>query len=277
MTDRQIGRYELGKEIGRGGMATVHRAFDPYSKREVAIKLLPPEMLHSSEFRKRFKKELETISALEHPNIVPVYDSGEENSQPYFVMRYMTGGSLAERLKKRKLSLRETVEIIEKLALGLSYAHQKGVIHRDLKPENILFDETGNPYLSDFGVAKLMEDASSATGSRLVGTPEYASPEQAQGENDKVDHRTDVYGLGVLVYRMLTGRQPYTSRNTAGVLVKHITQPIPSILKARPDLPDSMDAIIRTAMAKRMENRYQSVLEFAHALAVAAFGPDRTV
>ena len=277
-----VGRYQLKEEIGRGGMATVYRALDPNSNREVAIKLLPRAMMHDPRFRSRFDKELRTVSSLEHVAIVPVYDSGvddlgEEDGQPYFVMRYMAGGSLAGLLRGGKLSLQRTAEIIEKIALGLDYAHKKGIVHRDLKPENILFDASDTPYLSDFGVAKLTEDTHSDTGSDIVGTPAYASPEQASGENDKVDHRSDIYGLGVLVYQMLTGNQPFTGDNAMKVLVKHISEPVPNILDANPDLPAALETIIKTAMAKRKENRYQSVLEFAYALSVAAFGPDRTV
>jgi len=258
-------------------MATVRRARDPNSDREVAIKLLPREMLHNPEFRDRFKRELKIISALEHPAIVPVYDSGEEDGQPYFVMRYMMGGSLSERLKRGKLSLMETASIVEKLASGLDYAHQKGIVHRDLKPDNVLFDSNGNPYLSDFGVAKLLETAYSDTGSGILGTPAYMSPEQAGGENDKIDYRSDIYGLGVLVYQMLTGKQPYHADTPMGVLVKHITEPMPNILDANRDLPPMLETIIKTATAKNREDRYQSVLEFTRALSVAAFGPERTM
>jgi len=276
MTAQKVGRYELLGEIGRGGMATVHRAFDPNSNREVAIKLLPHEMLHSPEFLSRFQRELRLISSLEHHAIVPIYDSGEDNGQPFFVMRLMHGGTLTARLQEEKLSLQRTAEIIEKIALGLEYAHKKGIIHRDIKPDNILFDGEGNPYISDFGVAKLLEAASSQTGSGVIGTPDYASPEQATGENDKVDHRSDVYGLGVLAYQMLTGEKPFTADTPMKMLVKHITESVPNILDSNSDLPPELETIIKTAMAKKREDRYQSVLDFARALSLAAFGPDRT-
>ena len=258
-------------------MATVYRALDPNSNRVVAIKLLPRAMMHDREFRVRFKQELRVISSLEHPAIVPVYDSGEEDGQPYFVMRYMTGGSLTGLVRGGKLSLQDTAHIMEKLALGLDYAHQKGIIHRDLKPDNVLFDANNNPYLSDFGVAKLAEAVYSETGSGIVGTPAYVSPEQAGGENDRVDRRSDVYGFGVLAYQMLTGEQPFTADTAMGVLVKHINEPVPDILDVNPELPETLNAIIKTAMAKKKEDRYQSVLEFARALSIAAFGPERTV
>jgi len=277
MSLENVGRYQIRGEIGRGGMAIVYRALDPNSNREVAIKLLPREMMFDQKFRERFRRELRTISLLEHPSIVPVYDSGEHDGQPYFVMRYMTGGSLRKWLEAGRLSLRETAEIIERLALGLDYSHQKGVIHRDIKPENVLFDENNNPYLSDFGVSKLAEAASSETGSAIIGTPAYASPEQAQGENKKVDQRSDVYGIGVLIYQMLTGDQPFKADTQMGVLVKHINDPVPNILDVVPNLPPVLDVIINKAMAKERDDRYQSVLELARALSVAAYGPERTI
>lgn len=277
MSAKTVGRYQLLGEIGRGSMATVYRALDPNSNREVAIKVLPREMMHNPDFQDRFKREIRMISSLEHPSIVPVYDSGEDDGQLYFVMRYMVGGSLDDILRGGRLSPRRTAEITERIALGLDYAHQKGIIHRDIKPGNVLFDMSGRPYLSDFGVAKLAEVAISDTGSGVIGTPAYLSPEQARGENDKVDNRSDVYGLGVLVYKMLTGEQPFTSDTPLGVLVKHINEPVPNIRDANPSLPPWFEIVIKTALAKKKEDRYHSVLEFARAVSVAAFGSDRTV
>jgi len=277
MSNGTVGRYQILGEIGRGSMATVYRALDPNSNREVAIKILPREMMHNPEFRARFRQEITMISSLEHPSIVPVYDSGEDDGQLYFVMRYMTGGSLADLLERGRLSPTRTAEIIERIALGLDYAHQKGIIHRDIKPDNVLFDTSGKPYLSDFGVAKLAEVAISDTGSGVMGTPAYLSPEQASGENNKVDNRSDVYGLGVLVYQMLTGERPFTSDTPLGVLVKHINEPVPNIRDVNPSLPPWFETVTKTAMAKNKEDRYRSVLEFSHAVSIAAFGRERTV
>lgn len=263
------------EEIGSSGMATVYRAIDPNSNREVAIKLLPRVWMQNLRFRARFEKELRIISSLEHPAIVPVYGSGEEDGQLYFVMRYMAGGSLSRLLKGGNLSLRKTAGIIERIAPGLDYAHKKGIVHRDLNPDNILFGSNDNPYLSDFGVAKITEAVYSDKESDIVvGTPAYVSPEQATGDNDKVDARSDIYGLGVLVYQMLTGKQPFSADTTIKVLVKHLTEPVPNILDANPNLPAALETIIKTAMAKKKENRFQSVLEFANALSFAAFGHD---
>ena len=266
----KIGRYEVKSELGRGGMATVYRAYDPNSGREVAIKVLPREMLHDPQFRSRFEREIKLIASLEHPSIVPIYDAGEVNEQPYFVMRFMNGGSLSDVIEKGPISIEDTARTIERVAQGLAYAHRKGVIHRDLKPDNILFDETGEPFISDFGVAKLTESTSNLTGSGVIGTPAYMSPEQAQGI--EIDLRSDVYGLGVIVYQMLTGHQPYSADTPMGVVVKHITDPVPEILKVLPNLKPEVDSVIKTAMAKDKEQRFANTIDLAKALNTVAFG-----
>ncbi|MDQ3005587.1 MAG: protein kinase, partial [Chloroflexota bacterium] len=275
MSPDKVGRYKIKSELGRGGMATVYRAYDPSFDREVAIKVLPREMVHNLVFRVRFKRELKMIASLEHPAIVPVYDVGEEpDGRQYFVMRYMGGESLSDWIKRGALTLQDTAILIERLASALDYAHQKGIVHRDIKPDNVLFDDTNHPYLTDFGIAKLTESAISATGGGTMGTPAYVSPEQAQGAN--VDSRADIYGMGVMIYEMLTGRKPYDAESPMSVAVRHITEPIPDILQANPELPIEVDTIIRTAMAKDREDRYPNAIELSRALNRAAFGDDRT-
>ncbi len=266
----KIGRYEIKSELGRGGMATVYRAYDPSFDREVAIKVLPREMLHDPQFRARFQRELKIIATLEHPSIVPVYDVGEEDEQPYFVMRFMSGGSLSGEIEKGNFSLQDTARIIGRIAQGLAYAHKKKIIHRDLKPDNILFDDAGDPFISDFGIAKLAESTGSLTGSGIIGTPAYMSPEQAQG--NEVDGRSDVYGLGVIVYQMLSGKQPYSADTPMGVVLKHITEPVPEILKVFPSLPVEADQFIKKAMAKDRDQRYATTVDLAKALNLVAFG-----
>ncbi|MBC7876287.1 MAG: serine/threonine protein kinase [Anaerolineales bacterium] len=272
----KIGRYEIKSELGRGGMATVYRAYDPSFDREVAIKVLPREMLHDSQFRVRFEREIKMVAGLEHPAIVPVYDVGNEDGQPYFVMRYMTGGSLSGWIEKGKFTIQDTARIIEKIAQGLEYSHRKGIIHRDLKPDNILFDSNGDPFISDFGVAKFTESSGGLTGSGTIGTPAYMSPEQAQGGSE-IDGRSDVYGLGVIVYQMLSGQQPYSADTPMGVVVKHITEPVPEILKVLPSLPPEMDTIIKTSMAKDKTKRYPTTIELAKALNLLAFGNEGNI
>ena len=275
MSPDKVGRYKIKSELGRGGMATVYRAHDPSFNREVAVKLLPREMLHNLLTRSRFKRELKLIASLEHPAIVPVYDVGEDDNQPFFVMRYMSGGSLTEMIQKGTFSLKDAALIIERLAAALDHAHSRKIIHRDIKPDNVLFDGSHNPYLSDFGVAKLTESAVSSTGEEVIGTPAYISPEQARGE--QVDHRADIYGLGAILYEMLTGERPYDGGTVIGIALQHINDPIPDILKLRPDLPPEVDTIIKTALAKDKEQRYGTALDLARALNHAAFGDERPI
>lgn len=272
MIPAKIGRYEIKAELGRGGMAAVYRAYDPSSDREVAIKVLPREFLHDPQFHDRFQHEIKTIALLEHPAIVPVYDVGEDDGLPFFVMRFMTGGSLADWIRKGKIPLQDTARIIERISQALSYAHKKGVIHRDVKPDNILFDDNGDAFISDFGIAKFAEAASTLTGSGIIGTPAYMSPEQAQGEH--VDSRSDIYGLGVIIYQMLSGMQPYSADTPMGVVVKHITGPVPEILNYLPSLPDGVDVVIKTAMSKNRDKRYPTAADLARALNMAAFGSE---
>jgi serine/threonine-protein kinase len=276
MSPDKVGRYKIKSELGQSGMATVYRAFDPVSNREVAIKMLPREMLDNLVTRARFKREIKLIASLEHPAIVPVYDvGGEDNHQPFFVMRYMAGGSLTEMIRKKRFSLRDAALVIERLAAALDHAHSKGVIHRDIKPDNVLFDTSNNPYLSDFGVAKFTESLVSTTNQEVIGTPAYLSPEQALGED--VDRRADIYGLGAMLYEMLTGERPFGKETVIGLALQHVNDPVPNVLNLRPDLPGEVDVIIKRAMAKNRENRYSTALELAHDLNKVAYEGEPTL
>ncbi|GAB4568116.1 MAG: hypothetical protein Fur0017_10460 [Anaerolineales bacterium] len=273
----KIGRYEIKGELGRGGFATVYRAYDPRFEREVAIKFLPPELIHSDpQFRLRFEREAKIIAKLEHPSIVPVYDVGEENGQPYFVMRYMGGGALSERIKAKTYSVQEAVKIIEQIAPGLDEAHSKGIIHRDLKPANILFTDKNVPLISDFGIAKFSqgETANDMTGSAIIGTPAYMAPEQASG--DVMDGRADIYALGVILYEMVTGKQPYTADTPLGLAIKHVTEPVPRILDTNPNLPGWMEKVISTAMAKKPEDRFYTAVELVETIKAFLRGENPT-
>lgn len=261
----KIGRYEIRGELGRGGMATVYRAYDPVFEREVAVKVLPAHLMEDPQFRKRFEREARIVAQLEHPAIVPVYDVGEDNGQLFFVMRYMSGGSLSDRLKKGPLSLEETLYLLEHLAPALDAAHAKGIVHRDLKPANILFDASGLPYLSDFGIAKVLTgQQTTLTGDFIVGTPAYISPEQAQGK--PVDGRSDIYSLGAILYHMLSGQPPYQADTPMSLALKHITEPPPDILQVNPSLSPALAALIRKAMAKDPAERFASAGEMVKAL-----------
>lgn len=268
----KIGRYFVKSELGRGGMATVFHAYDPSFERDVAIKVLPPAFLHDPQLRARFEREAKMIAMLEHPAIVPVYDFGDQDGQPYIVMRFMAGGSLADRLKSGAMPLHETSNIITRLAPSLDAAHARGIIHRDIKPGNVLFDQYGNAFLSDFGIARLAEaSGGTLTGDSIVGTPAYMSPEQVQGDK-AIDGRSDLYAMGVLVYQMLTGQAPYQADTPAKVMLMHILEPVPSILDRRVDLPDGCQEIIARAMAKDPCDRYNTILEFAEGLEAVASG-----
>lgn len=258
----RIGRYIIKAELGRGGMATVYQAEDPRFKRDVAVKVMPPQFLNEPMFRARFEREAQTIAALEHPAIVPVYDFGEENGEMYLVMRYMTGGSLLERMAKGPIPPDETLRIIARLADALDQVHAHGIVHRDLKPANVLFDQYGNAFLSDFGIARLAEASANLTGDAIIGTPAYMSPEQARGDKE-IDGRSDIYALGAILFQMLSGKQPYEATTPFGIAMKHITDPVPSIRQAKSDLPEDSDRIIERAMAKDPSRRYQHSSELA--------------
>jgi len=266
MKSHTIDRYEIKTELGRGGMATVFLAHDPRFQRDVALKILPPEFLHDPSFKARFQREATTIATLEHQAIVPVYDFGEENGLPFLVMRYLSGGSLADRLKEQRLTFDETVRIIDHIAPALDEAHQNGIVHRDLKPDNILFDQHSNPYLTDFGIVKLTEEGNTGftTGGRIMGTPAYMSPEQANGE--ELDGRSDIYSLGVIVFQMLTGHLPFDAKTPIALIMEHMTKPVPEILEINPKLPRGCDQVIKKAMAKERADRFESVGALAKAL-----------
>ncbi|MBN2549954.1 MAG: protein kinase [Anaerolineales bacterium] len=272
MITEKFGRYEIKSEIARGGMATVFHAYDPSFERDVALKVLPQVFLHDPQFRTRFEREAKMIARLEHPAIVPVYDFGEEEGQPYIVMRYMSGGDLTERIESRTLSLAETAKIVNRIAQSLDAAHARNIVHRDLKPGNVLFDQYGNAFLSDFGIARMAEEAGpTLTGTSILGTPSYMSPEQVQGEKD-LDGRSDIYALGVLVFQMLTGVMPYQGDTPAKVMMMHVLQPVPSILDFKPDLPTHCEALILKAMAKSPADRFATAGELSLALDSIARG-----
>src|SRR6476620_2070559 len=252
--------YELDCEIGRGGMGIVYRARDKRLKRQVAIKLLPPELAFRSEIRSRFLREAETAAQLSHPHIVPIYTVDEQEQLVFFVMAYVAGDNLAKRLHERGvLTIDETRHILRDVADALAYAHQRGVVHRDIKPDNILLDaSTGRPMVTDFGIARAMDSTGdsrlTATG-MAIGTPAYMSPEQAAGDRE-IDGRSDLYSLGILGYQMLTGEPPFAAGSTPAMLVKHISErPIP-VEQRRADVPTDLARSIMMLLEKEPANRF---------------------
>lgn len=262
---KKIGRYTIVKELERGGMATVYLARDQFSGRHVAVKILPPQFTHDPRLRTRFRREAKAIAALEHAFIVPVYDFGEDDGLPYIVMRYMSGGTLAEWITGKPLPLEEVVPIVRRLADALDTAHRRGIIHRDLKPRNVLFDDEGQAFLSDFGLAKLSDGTATVSSMGMFGTPAYMSPEQAAGDR-KIDSRSDIYALGLVVYEMLSGQRPFHAETPAGLMLKHVNE-LPAPLDVnRLNLPPKINEVLATALAKKPEDRYATANALAEKL-----------
>jgi serine/threonine protein kinase len=263
---QKLGPYQIMGQIGEGGMATVYKAYQPSMDRNVAIKVLPRQLAESEEFRKRFQQEARIIANLEHPHILPVFDYGESDGVTYLVMRYLDAGTLKERMTNhRPLPLDEVDRIFTQLANALGYAHGFGIIHRDLKPSNALVDSQGNLFLTDFGIAKLLENASPALTrtDAIMGTPAYMSPEQAQA--NKVDQRSDIYSLGIILYEMVTGRVPFVAETPLAVILKHVSDPLPPPSTIKADIPEAVEQVILKALAKDPEERFATIPDFLSA------------
>lgn len=235
-------------------MAEVYLAFDPYTKRHVAIKVLLDLLASDERVQIFFHREAEVIASLEHACIVPIFDFGFHEGSPYFVMRHMPGGTLREKLEEKSLRPNQMARIIKRVASALDAAHEKNIVHRDVKPANILFDQAGAAYLTDFGIAKLRQRTEDSTDVMIVGTPLYMSPEQIQNEN--IDGRCDVYALGVILFQILAGRPPYEGSTPTHIAAAHVLEPIPTLTDFRSDLPTAWNDIINKALAKDPNERY---------------------
>jgi formylglycine-generating enzyme required for sulfatase activity/tRNA A-37 threonylcarbamoyl transferase component Bud32 len=262
------GQYRIIEMLGKGGMATVYKAIQTSVNRLVAVKILPQSLLHDENFMKRFRQEAEVIARLEHFHILPIYDYGEHDDMPYIVMRYLEGGTLQDRVKQYgPLPWDEILLVTRQVAGALDYAHARNVIHRDVKPSNVLLDGEGNAYLVDFGIAKMTESTAHLTGSGIVGTPAYMAPEQSQPGPPLPS--MDIYALGVTIFEMMTGQQPYRAETPIAQIMMHIQNPIPSLQDFDTAIPPAVDEVVGRALAKDPAERYASAGELAHALEAA--------
>jgi serine/threonine-protein kinase len=267
-----LGRYHLLEQLGEGGMAAVYKAFDTSLERTVAVKVILPGQQHSEKFLQRFRREAKALASLSHPNIVKVLDFGEQDGLPYLVMEFIPGGTLKPRLGS-PIPWQEAARLLSPVARALEYAHQQGIIHRDVKPANILIDEHGQPKLSDFGVAKVLEgeETLDLTGTGVgVGTPDYMAPEQGYARS--VDKRADIYALGNVFYEMVTGRKPYRADTPMAVLLMKATEPLPRPSEFVPGLPEAVEYVLIKALARKPEDRYQNMGELAALLEGLAQG-----
>ena len=275
---QRYGRYVVRKELGGGGMGIVYLAHDPLMNREVALKVISWRMMRQSPTEggenvlKRFRHEAQVLASLQHRAIVPLYDFGQEGNDPYLVMQLMEGGSLADKLSGGALQMSQMVRILGELAPALDDMHQQKIIHRDLKPANILFDKWGNPYISDFGLAKLTEKAASFSAGGVKGTPAYMSPEQVLGHS--LDGRSDIYSLGGILYQMLTGKQPYHEAMAGfGQLFSHVNEPPPRLSPLRTDLSPAWQTLIDRVMGKTPDERPATATQFVNELKILAEPP----
>lgn len=269
---KTIGGYEIIEVIGQGGMSSVYRALQHSMNRMVALKILPRHLMRDATYIERFKREVSIIAKLEHRNIVPVYDYGEHDGQPYIAMRYMAGGSIDDLLQDGAIDERKILDILYQIAPALDYAHSKQVLHRDLKPSNILLDEAGGAYITDFGIARVLnESGDKITTQGVVGTPSYMSPEQAQGH--VLDGRSDVYSLAVMLFEMATGRRPFENDTPYSIAVMQVTTPPPNPRSIRKEVSPSLEAVILKGLRKKREDRYQNSEELLAAVEKAVEQP----
>jgi len=260
------GKYKIEKMVGKGGMGAVFLAQDLTLDREVAIKVLPPDISQDPKVIQRFQQEAKTAAKLDHTNIIPIYRVESEGGLNYFVMKYIAGTSLEDVLEKKEQLTAEYIQrVLWEAACALGHAHQRGIVHRDVKPANIMFDHDGRVMLTDFGISKALQAASGFTGTgMIIGTPHYMAPEQAKGQ--QVDGRADQYSMGVVGYRMITGQLPFGGDSVHTILYKHIFEPAPRTSSIRADMPPHLSEAISRALAKEVDQRYPTMEDFATAV-----------
>lgn len=287
LSGQAIGPYRVVEKLGAGGMAEVYKAYQPRLDRYVALKFIRPDLSEAEDFRPRFEREAKLLAKLNHPNIVHIYDFGEQGRQPgagqtslcYLAMEYVAGGTLKEWLRSlwqagRAMTSEQALAILQQISAALDYAHEQGIIHRDIKPANIMLTADGRALLADFGIAKLISRAgdTTQTGS-TTGTPAYMSPEQISGGANKIGPASDVYSLGMVLYEMLTGQTAFTSDTPMGMMLKQVQELPPSPSSLNPDLPQAVDRVILKALAKEPAARYQRGGELAQAFQAALAAP----
>ena len=260
-------RYEVIKSIGEGGMANVYLANDTFLDRKVAVKILRGDLSTDEKFIRRFQREAYAASALSHPNIVEMYDVGEDNGTYFIVMEYIEGRTLKQLLKKRgSLTSPEVVDIMLQLTDGIAHAHDMYIIHRDLKPQNIMISDDGKIKITDFGIAMAMNSTQVTQTNSVMGSVHYLPPEQASGKGSTI--KSDIYSMGIMLFELLTGKLPFKGENAVEIALKHMKDDIPSVRKLNPNVPQSLENIVLKATAKNPKNRYDDVREMYNDLKV---------
>lgn len=265
---RISGRYKVEKKIGGGGMAFVYLAHDIILDRDVAVKVLRPDFANDEEFIRRFHREALSATSLAHPNIVNIYDVGEEDSIYYIVMEYVEGQTLKEYIQQNSpVKVEVAIKIIEQLASAMNHAHQNQIIHRDIKPQNILIDKNGNVKITDFGIAMALSYTAITQTNAVLGSVHYLSPEQARGE--MATEKSDIYSLGIVMFELLTGKLPFSGETAISIALKHLQSETPSVRKINPSIPQSVENIVLKATAKDPAFRYKTALEMENDLKTA--------
>lgn len=261
-------RYQIIRTLGEGGMANVYLAYDTILNRNVAVKILRGEFENDEKFIRRFQREALSASNLSHPNIVEMYDFGEDHGQNYIVMEYVDGKTLKQLIKKRgHLTITEVIDIMYQITDGMSHAHDSYIIHRDIKPQNIMILENGMVKITDFGIAMALNSSQLTQTNSVMGSVHYLPPEQANGKTATI--RSDIYSMGILMYELLTGEIPYKGENPVEIALKHIKEPLPSIREKIPSIPQSIENIIQKATSKNPKNRYEDAREMNNDLKTA--------
>ena len=253
------GRYELEKLVGSGGMSNVFRAHDRLLERTVALKILHEQYTRDEDYVERFRREARAVAKLAHPNIVTVIDRGEQDGRQFIVFEYVDGPNLKDLTRNGPLEMHEAIGLTLQVARALSFAHDRGLVHRDVKPQNVLLNEDGQAKVTDFGIARSLDVQGVTQTGTVLGTSDYIAPEQARGQ--KVDPKTDIYSLGAVLYELLVGDVPFSGDNFVAVAMRHVNEPVPSVLESRPDCPARLDLAIQRAMAKDPDDRFQSMDE----------------